>query len=138
MTNIAAAIGLEQLKRVDGFNDARRKNAALYDQLLSDCGFVTTPFVPDGFKHVYHQYTILLENTDRSALQQHMQENGVGSAVVYPFSMNEQPFYKEACEFEDLSVAEASARAVLSIPVHPALSESEVHKVADVIKSFQG
>tara|TARA_R110002012_G_scaffold7979_1_gene37242 strand:- start:5913 stop:7010 length:1098 start_codon:yes stop_codon:yes gene_type:complete len=136
MTNIAAAIGLEQLKRVDGFNDNRRKNAKIYDEKLANNDAIKLPFVPEGYKHVYHQYTIALNGVDREALQAHMLKNGVGSAVVYPFSMNEQPFYKDVCQFDNLSHAENAARVVLSIPVHPALTEDEVLKVIDVINSF--
>lgn len=136
MTNIAAAIGLEQLKRVDGFNDNRRKNAAIYDEKFANNKAITTPYIPSGYKHVYHQYTIALNNVNRDDLQKFMAKNGVGSAVVYPFSMNEQPFYKDVCQFDDLSNAEHAAQVVLSIPVHPALTEEEVLKVVSIVELF--
>jgi perosamine synthetase len=136
MTNICAAIGLEQLKRLDGFNDKRRSNAALYDELLRDHANVITPVVNDGYKHVYHQYTLRLEGVSRDALQAYLKDHEIGSAVVYPFSMNEQPFYQDKCEFESVAVSQAYAKQVLSIPVHPALGEEDVIKVANSILTF--
>ncbi len=136
MTNIAAAIGIEQLKRVDGFNDLRRRNAQIYDEQFKDVTFISTPFVKGGFKHVYHQYTVSLNGINRKDLQIYMNKNGVGSSVVYPFSMNEQPFYEGVCEYESVSNAEITTKKVLSLPVHPGLTESEVLKVVDVVKSY--
>jgi dTDP-4-amino-4,6-dideoxygalactose transaminase len=136
MTNISAAIGLEQIKRVDGFNQLRRANAQRYDELLAGQDKIALPKVNDGYKHVYHQYTIRLLEGDRDALQAYLKEQGIGSAVVYPFSMNEQPFYKNRCEHDSLAVSEAYAKQVLSIPVHPALTQTEVIKVANAILTF--
>lgn len=137
LTNISAAIGLEQLKRLDGFNDKRRHNAQRYDELLVNQQYITTPVQDEGYKHVYHQYTIRLEaGFDRDALQAYLKEHDVGSAVVYPFSMNEQPFYQNKCEFDSLELAQQYAKQVLSIPVHPALTEDEVVKVATTINAF--
>ena len=136
MTNISAAIGLEQIKRLDAFNDKRRYNASLYNDLLANHDKVVLPVANDGYKHVYHQYTIRLEGVDRDALQAYLQENGIGSAVVYPFSMHEQPFYQDRCEYDSLALAQAYSKQVLSIPVHPALSEEEVVKVAQTLLAF--
>ncbi len=136
MTNMAAAIGLEQLKRVDGFNERRRENAAIYDESFINNSALSTPTVPAGYKHVYHQYTLALNGINRNELQAHLLENGIGSAVVYPFSMNEQPFYKEVSEYDEVPNSEKAARYVLSIPVHPSLTREEVLKVAAVINEF--
>jgi len=136
MTNIAAAIGIEQLKRVDGFNDCRRSNASIYDSEFASNKALIIPFVPSGCKHVYHQYTVTLINVNRDELQAHMKANGIGSAVVYPFSMNEQPFYKDVCIYEELSNSEYAAKTVLSLPVHPGLTEEEVLSVVKVVNEF--
>ena len=136
MTNIAAAIGLAQLKRLDGFNEQRRFNASLYHDLLANVDGLKLPVVHQGYDHVYHQFTIRLTDKSRDELQAHLKAHDIGSAVVYPFSMNEQPFYQDACQFDDLSIAEGYAKQVLSIPVHPALSEQEVRQVADCIMAF--
>ncbi len=136
MTSMCAAIGIEQLKRLDGFNARRRANAAIYDKALAGLDGIITPHVPAGRTHVYHQYTIRLEKHDRAALQAYLAARDIGSAVVYPFSMNEQPFYKGACIYDDLSTAEAVSRKVLSLPVHPMLKPEEVQRVADAVTAF--
>jgi perosamine synthetase len=136
MTNISAAIGLEQLKRLDGFNQSRRHNAATYDELLANIEQINLPGQYNGFKHVYHQYTLRVNDGRRDELQTYLGQHDIGSAVVYPFSMNEQPFYQDKCQFETVANAEQAAKQVLSIPVHPALSEDEVSKVAATIAAF--
>lgn len=136
MTSICAAIGLQQLKRLDGFNELRCRNAAIYDARFAGVPGIKTPLVPGGFKHVYHQYTIRLEDSNRDELQAFLRERGIGSAVIYPFSMNEQPFYQDVCEYEDLSHAERVSKHVLSLPVHPGLSEEEVNCVAEAVLAF--
>jgi perosamine synthetase len=136
MTNISAAIGLEQLKRLDGFNQKRRFNAATYDELLAGQDKLVLPVVNDGYKHVYHQYTVRLEGANRDELQAYLKEHEIGSAVVYPFSMTEQPFYKGRCEYDCDDVSQSHATKVLSIPVHPGLTEEDVSKVASTILAF--
>ena len=136
MTSICAAIGIQQLARIDGFNANRRKNAKIYNEMFAEYDAVQTPHEPDGFHHVYHQYTISLNGKSRDELQAFLREQNIGSAVVYPFSMNEQPFYKNVCEFSDLTLAEKAAKHVLSLPVHPALSEDEVKTVARAVIQF--
>ncbi len=136
MTNMSAAIGLEQLKRLDGFNHQRRYNARLYDELLANVDGLALPIEPESYRHVYHQYTIRVDGDGRDALQAYLKDHEIGSAVVYPFSMNEQPFYQHNCEFDSVALAQAHSKQVLSIPVHPALTEEEVKKVAATIVTF--
>ena len=119
MTNISAAIGLEQIKRLDDFNQKRRINAALYHDLLANQPGLILPVLNSGYEHVYHQFTIRIENTSRDELQAHLKANDIGSAVVYPFSMNEQPFYEGRCEYDSVAVAQSHAKQVLSIPGAP-------------------
>lgn len=136
MTNMSAAIGLTQLKRLDGFNEKRRFNASLYHDLLANVDGLVLPQVNDGYSHVYHQFTIRLTEKNRDDLQAHLKANDIGSAVVYPFSMNEQPFYKDVCQYDSVAISESYAKQVLSIPVHPALTEQEVRTVAESIIEF--
>ena len=136
MTNIAAAIGLEQLKKLDGMNDARRRNAAIYNRELADNPYLITPIEPTGFKHVYHQYTVVIEGVERSQVQALLAENQIGSAIVYPFSITEQVFYNDKSVNIGDENARALSRKVLSLPVHPALSEEEVLKVCSVLNTL--
>jgi dTDP-4-amino-4,6-dideoxygalactose transaminase len=136
MTNICAAIGLAQLNKLAEMNERRRKNAALYDELLGDNPFIKTPVVNERFKHVYHQYTVVINGLARETVQALLAENNIGCAVVYPFSMTEQEFYQDKSECESDAIARELSRKVLSLPVHPGLADEDITKVCLVLNSF--
>ena len=129
MTDIAAAIGLAQLPKLSGYNDRRRAIAARYDAELKG---VVTPSVPSGVTHVFHQYTIRV--AERDAFAERLRERGVGSAIYYPIPVHRQkPFV--ALGYGDLTypVTELLTDQVLSIPVHPSLSDDEVATVIGAV-----
>jgi dTDP-4-amino-4,6-dideoxygalactose transaminase len=123
MTDLSAAIGLAQLEKLEGWNERRISNAEALSRWITT---VETPRVREGARHVFHQYTIRLPG-DRDAFQQRLHERGIGSAVHYPIPIHQQPIMQEL-GFGDYSlpVTEEAARSVLSLPVHPALSEEDV------------
>lgn len=127
MTNVAAAIGRVQLDRLSEFNAARRRNAAHLTDRLSDVPEVTTPVEPDGYEHVYHQYTVRVP--DRDALKEHLSNRGVGAAVYYPIPIHRQPAYEDVSG--SYPIAESCAEEVLSLPVHPELDESDLDRIAE-------
>jgi dTDP-4-amino-4,6-dideoxygalactose transaminase len=125
MTDIAAAIGLAQLPKLPAANERRRAIAARYDAELRG---VVTPRVRPGVTHVFHQYTIRVAQRDLFA--ERLKERGVGSAIYYPIPVHRQkPFL--ALGFGDVTfpVTEELTEQVLSIPVHPSLSDDEVAAV---------
>ena len=125
MTDIAAAIGHAQLNRLPDYNERRRANAARYDDLLADSALIT-PTVPDGYRHVYHQYTVRCGNRD--AVKEALAERGIGSGVYYPTPIHRQPAFEA---FEAVApVAETVADQVLSLPVHPGVDADDVSRVA--------
>jgi dTDP-4-amino-4,6-dideoxygalactose transaminase len=96
--------------------------------------------VPADRTHVFHQYTVRL--TRRDALKQHLADNQIGSFVVYPIPNCQQPLYKRRCDCEATGIKVCSAtseaaREVLSIPVHPLLTDEDVHQVITAVKKFQ-
>ncbi|MGZ4593112.1 MAG: DegT/DnrJ/EryC1/StrS family aminotransferase, partial [Actinomycetes bacterium] len=125
MTDIAAAIGRVQLTRLAGWTAARQHNAKLLDATLES---VVTPPVAAGAVHVYHQYTV--RSQDRDALQQRLTDNGVGSGVYYPTPIHRLPSF--GLEL-DLPETERAAREVLSLPVHPALTDQDLEIVAKTV-----
>jgi dTDP-4-amino-4,6-dideoxygalactose transaminase len=133
MTSMAAAIGRAQLEKLPSYNDARRENAARLTDLLADVP-VWTPREPEGYRHVYHQYTI--RTPDREGLQAALDEAGVGNGVYYPTPIHLQPAYADGDG--DASVAEAqnaesAAEEALSLPVHPKLEAGELDRIADAV-----
>jgi dTDP-4-amino-4,6-dideoxygalactose transaminase len=129
MTDLAAAIGLAQLPKLPGYNDRRRAIAARYDAELRG---VVTPRVPDGVTHVYHQYTIRVR--DRDAFAERLKELGVGSAIYYPIPVHRQkPFVALGYGEGAYPVTERLIEQVLSIPVHPSLTDDEVATVIGAV-----
>jgi len=136
MTNIAAAIGLAQFARLAEFNAKRQANARYFDDHLAN-PLVRTPVVLSGATSVYHQYTIRVLDGHRDAFVQHLEANGVGYGIFYPFSIPEQPAYKGLGFSATWPVTDEIKQQVVSIPVHPGLSEEDVAQVAKVINEFK-
>ena len=135
MTDVAAAIGLVQLKKLEKFNMRRRKNAEYYDSHISVKGLVT-PAVAPGMHHVYHQYVIRLTDEfpmKRADFMEYFKAKGIGTAVHYPLPIHHQPVYARANEPDSCPVSTSLASSVLSIPVHPLLDQKELAYICDAI-----
>ena len=129
MTDIAAAIGLAQIEKLAGYNRRRRAIAARYDAELRG---VVTPHVRPGVTHVYHQYTIRVARRD--AFAEALKERGVGSAIYYPIPVHRQtPFVALGYGGDSYPVTDLLTEQVLSIPVHPSLSDDEVTTVVEAV-----
>ena len=134
MTDIAAAIGRAQLAKLDRFNEIRRRNASVLDEGLAGISGVVTPRERPGYRHVYHQYTVRIER-NRDRFQERLRELGVGTAVHYPIPVHRQPLYDELGYGEvSLPVSEAAAREVLSLPVHPGVTEADLDQIIDSVR----
>ncbi|ELY67155.1 DegT/DnrJ/EryC1/StrS family aminotransferase [Natrinema versiforme] len=132
MTSVAAAIGRVQLERVAEFNRARRENAAFYDERLGDLP-LETPTEPTGSRHVYHQYTVRTD--DRDALAETLSEREVGTGIYYETPIHRQPAYETvSTAAASLPEAERAGDEVLSLPVHPALSERDQRTVVEAVR----
>jgi dTDP-4-amino-4,6-dideoxygalactose transaminase len=134
MTDISAAIGRAQLAKLDRFNERRRRNASVLDEGLAGIKGVTTPRERRGYRHVYHQYTVRVDH-DRDRFQQRLREAGIGTAVHYPIPVHRQPLYLDL-GYRDVSlpVSEAAAAHVLSLPVHPGLSDSDLERIVESVR----
>lgn len=131
MTSIAAAIGREQLEKLPGYVHERRANAEQFFQEI-DTPALRLPVIPEDRTHAFHQYTVLTE--EREQLLDYLHEQGVGAKVYYPQCIHEQPAYDS---FEcDAPVAERVAQEVLSLPVHPGLSDEDVTQIIKTINQF--
>ena len=133
LTSLGAAIGRAQLDRLDDLVAVRRRNAARYDEALADNPSVDAPPDPSGVRHAYHQYTVRTDHRD--ALRDRLAAEGIDTGVYYPTPIHRQPAYADV----DAAApnAEAAAERVLSVPVHPQLSRSEVERVADALRGFR-
>lgn len=133
MTNIAAAIGLCQLKKLESFNAARRKNAAFYFEKINNDKLI----LPENVEgHVYHQFTIRVLENKRDELVKLLEEKGIGYGIFYPLSMPEQSCYREYHFKQEYENTDLIKTQVLSIPIHPALTREELRYVVDALNLF--
>lgn len=127
MTDIAAAIGLEQLKKLPKFNEMRRKNAQYFNNNLHG---VEIPYVLPNTQHAYHQYTV--KSIQRDLLIQELKKNEIGFGIYYPQPLH---FYKHLKQYAhtDLKISERLGAEVLSLPIHPALTPSDLERIVEVV-----
>ncbi|MDS0475093.1 DegT/DnrJ/EryC1/StrS family aminotransferase [Natrinema sp. 1APR25-10V2] len=132
MTSIEAAIGRAQLERLPAFNRARRENAQFYDERLADLP-LETPTEPTGSRHVYHQYTVRTD--ERDALEASLDERDIGTGIYYDTPIHRQPAYETvSTAAARLPQAERAAEEVISLPVHPGLSERDRRTVVRAVR----
>jgi len=136
MTNVAASIGLCQLKKLDGFNKRRNQNAEYYNKNINN-QYVQVPYKQGNVYHCYHQYTILVKDGRRDDFTKYLSANNVGSSVFYPLSIPEQKCYEGMDIERDFPVTDKVKLEVVSIPVHPLLSQDELSTVAGVINAYK-
>lgn len=134
MTDIHAAIGLEQLKKLGRFNYSRQENARVLSANLRGVGL---PFIPEGYEHVFNQYTIRIPDGRRDDLENFLNKNGVGTGVYYPVPIHKQTFYVQELDYDiSLPKAERASEEVLSLPIHPALSSVDLDTIIAVVNEF--
>ena len=132
MTNIHAAIGRVQLRKLDGWTKARQDNAAFLSENLEG---VVTPPVADGAVHVYHQYTIRVAE-DRDGFADALRnEYKVGCGVYYPIPNHRLPSLTPYAPGLELPETENAAAEVISLPVHPSLSENDLDRIVEAVNA---
>ena len=145
ITELQAALGIAQMKKLEYFTERRIANAAFLTERLT--GAVQTPAVRPGCRHVYHQYTIRVPS-GRNEWVEKLRTQGVETAVQFPMPIHQQPFYRRMSSLfrvlspgrrsnvkggnpsAHLPATESAAEQVLSLPVHPALSEEDLSTIA--------
>ena len=134
LTDLAAAIGLAQLKKLPEFNEKRKKNAQFLYNSLKNIPGIVLPQILSG--HVFHQFTIRITpelKKSREEVISHLIKKGVGNSVFYPLPIHKQKAYKKY-NSQNFAVAEKMAEEVLSLPIHPGLREEDL---SQIIKAFE-
>ena len=134
MTDIHAAIGRVQLRKLPEMTEKRLQNAAYLSENLSTD---SVPFVPQGHRHVFHQYTVRIKES-REQFSAKLHEFGIGNDVYYPTQVHKLPSFNLSIELPETEIA---TREVLSLPVHPGLSKKDLKRIAssfNSIHSIQG
>ena len=130
LDEIQAAILRVKLRRIEEWNDGRRRAADLYRAFIRRED-ITLPSEISGCRHVYHQFTI--RSADRERIMANLSAQGIASAVYYPVPLHLQKVFTGLQGIDDLKVSEVSAAEVLSLPMFPEITEEEVRRVSDVI-----
>ncbi len=133
MTDVAAAIAIPQMERLDEIITSRRRNAAELTSLLAGTPLVTTPRVPAGRGHVWHQYTVLLDRgVDRDRVAASLSSDGVDAGVYYPGLVWDHDAYRDHPNVHrgDTPTARDYTSRCLSLPIHPGLSPGDLERVA--------
>jgi len=128
-----ASILSVHLRHLPAWTEARRAAASAYDAALADAEGVALPVRRPEAHHVFHQYTIRVPAARRDGLRQHLQAAGVPTMVYYPEPIHRMPPYASDI---DLPETDRACREVLSLPMHPFLSEADVALVSDAVRSF--
>lgn len=135
MTDIAAALGIHQLARCDEFYERRKTIAERYTAAFADVPEIVTPTVEAHSQHAWHLYVIQVDidrlRIDRNEFIRSLNERGIGTSVHYtPLHMH--PLYRERFGYspEDLPVAAALYDRIISLPIHPKMSDEDIENVA--------
>ena len=127
MTEIHAAIGIVQLKKLEAWTEKRISNA---EYLTNNLVGVVTPKLTHGIKHVFHQYVIRVEGAKRQGLREVLRDNGISTDIYYPRPVHSQPAYDLHL---DLPVTLRACEEVLAIPVHSQLNPDQLERIVTTI-----
>ncbi len=137
LDTLQAAILTVKLKHLPAWNQKRIENAQLYVDNLSDISDLVLPKIRKGVKHTFHQFVVKVKR--RTELQAYLSSKGIQTMIHYPKALPFEPAYNYLNHTEsDFPASALLQNEVLSLPVHPELSEDQILYVCDMIKSFYG
>jgi dTDP-4-amino-4,6-dideoxygalactose transaminase len=135
MDGLQGAVLSVKLKHLADWNEARRRNAKMYNDLLADLDEITIPQEASYAKHIYHIYAIRVQNRD--VLMKALAEQGISCGIHYPVPVHLTEAYRSlGLKKGSFPVAESCAKELLSLPMFPELSKEQIEQVAFEIKRF--
>lgn len=137
MSNILAAIGVEQLKKIDKLNNLRRKHAAYLNKHLKSVKSIEIPVEAKNCKHVYQMYTVKLKNPalrDKFVLA--LRNKGIGASVHFDPPVHLQPFYKNNYKTNNLPITEKVSKSIVTLPMFPKITKKELDYIIKTIKEI--
>jgi UDP-2-acetamido-2-deoxy-ribo-hexuluronate aminotransferase len=130
LDTLQAAILLPKLEVLDDEMQARQHVAETYNQLFTEAGITTIPFIEAHNQSAWAQYTIQVDNRDD--VQAKLKEQGIPTAVHYPIPLNKQPAVADSNAI--LPVGDAVAERVMSLPMHPYINEEQQNEIVEMLK----
>jgi UDP-2-acetamido-2-deoxy-ribo-hexuluronate aminotransferase len=136
LDSLQAGILKVKLKQLDTYAAARNKAAAFYDNSLKNTEGVIIPQRQANSTHVFHQYTLLIKNGKRNALQAYLQEKGIPTMIYYPVPLYKQEAFATYYSGEPHAVTESLCDSVLSLPMHTEMDENLLAYITESIQQF--
>ena len=137
MTDLSAAIALAQLKKLAHVTTRRIENAQKLSAGLRGLKGIILPKTQEGCQHVFHQYCLRVTaeaKLGREALQTHLADRGIQTAVHYPLPVHHQPLYRRLGYTGAYPLAETASQEVLSLPVHPGVSDEDIQQIVNAMR----
>jgi dTDP-4-amino-4,6-dideoxygalactose transaminase len=135
LDSLQAAVLRAKLPYLDEWNASRRRAAHLYNELLAEAEGIRTPYVAEESSHAYHLYVV--QHPQRDSLMRHLREQGISVGLHYPIPSHLQPCYEHlAMGRGSLPITEAVSSRVISLPMFPEITSSQIEYVCDSIKNF--
>jgi perosamine synthetase len=141
LTDVAAALGIEQLKKCERFWLARKRIAEIYNERLADIAEIATPSVCRDAQHAWHLYVIQLKNEqlriDRNRFIEALKERGIGTSVHF-IPLHLHPFYREELGNSpaDFPIATGAYRRIISLPIYPKMTDQDIDRVTETIRDL--
>lgn len=137
MTDLQAAMGIHQLRKLDLFIARRREIASFYNRKLRDCAGLDLPTELPSGRHVYHLYPIRLRNRNRAQFIEQLRERNIGASVHF-IPLHRHPYYREAFGYrpEQFPTAENLYREFVSLPLYPRMTDEDASDVVDAVLSI--
>jgi len=134
MSNILAAVGVEQLKKIEEMNQRRREHAAYLNEKLRSIEEIDLPVEKQWCTHVYQMYTIKVKLLNRDTFVKKLRERGIGASVHFDPPVHLQHFYRGKYNDGDLEVTDKVARSMVTLPMFPHLKKSQLRQIVLGVK----
>jgi dTDP-4-amino-4,6-dideoxygalactose transaminase len=141
LTDVAAALGSQQLKKCDRFWELRRRCAAWYNEGFKDVPEVSVPYVAPDVQHAWHLYVIQLNlerlRISRNAFIELLKKENIGTSVHF-IPLHLHPYYRDTFGYrpEDFPTASAVFERIISLPIYPKMTETDVQRVIDTVRTL--
>ncbi len=136
LDTIQAAVLNIKLKKLDEYMAARRKAADYYDKAFAGHSKITTPFRASYSNHVFHQYTLILNEVDRDRLNEYLAGKNIPSMLYYPVPGHKQKMFASIGEVPDLKITDWLTERVISLPMHTELDEEQLNYISSSVLEY--
>jgi perosamine synthetase len=138
LSNVLAAIGYHQLRRLADMNAARIAVAGRYDEAFANTDLIEAPKIAEGATHVYQMYTVRVDAAIRTELLARLRAQGIGASVHFDPPVHRQPYYLQRYPDQDLPATEELAATLVTLPMFPQMTEAEQsHVIGCVLREVE-